>query len=157
MDGAYTGVAGFSSRGPASDGRIKPDLLAPGEKIASVRSDGDLSSNQCDANLGSAGLIVATASGTSMSTPVVAANALLVRQYFEEGWYPSGSRLGSPLPHLRRDWAHPSHICAGTGRTPATSAPGLGPPLPHLRRDSARFRRPAACAPPSSSGWARRC
>jgi hypothetical protein len=24
-----------------------------------------------------------------------------------------GSRI---LPHLRRDWAHPSHICAGTGR-----------------------------------------
>ena len=33
--------------------------------------------------------------------------------------------LGSPLPHLRRDWAHPCHICAGTGPTPATSAPGL--------------------------------
>ncbi len=43
--------------------------------------------------------------------------------------------LGSPLPHLHRDWAHPSHICAGTGLPPATSAPGLGSPLPHLRRD----------------------
>jgi hypothetical protein len=29
----------------------------------------------------------------------------------------------------------PCHICAGTGRTPATSAPGLGSPLPHLHRD----------------------
>ena len=28
-------------------------------------------------------------------------------------------RLGSPLPHLRRDWAHPCHTCAGTGLTPA--------------------------------------
>ena len=28
--------------------------------------------------------------------------------------------------HLRRDRAHPSHICAGTGLTPPTSAPGLG-------------------------------
>ncbi len=27
-------------------------------------------------------------------------------------------------------WAHPCHICAGTGRTPATSAPGLGSTLP---------------------------
>ncbi len=57
---------------------------------------------------------------------------------------------GSPLPHLRRDWAHPRHICAGTGLArphlhwepaqlcaacapglgsrPATSAPGLGSP-----------------------------
>ncbi len=27
------------------------------------------------------------------------------------------------------------HICAGTGPTPATSAPGLGSPWPHRRRD----------------------
>ena len=32
---------------------------------------------------------------------------------------------GAPLPHLHREWAHPCHICAGTGLTPATSAPGL--------------------------------
>jgi hypothetical protein len=37
----------------------------------------------------------------------------------------SAPGLGSPPPHLRRDWAHPCHICAGL--TPATSAPGLGP------------------------------
>jgi hypothetical protein len=30
-----------------------------------------------------------------------------------------------------------SHICAGTGLTPPTSAPGLGSPLPHLRQDCA--------------------
>ena len=35
------------------------------------------------------------------------------------------------------DWAHSCHICAETGLTPATSAPGLGSPLPHLRRDLA--------------------
>ena len=35
-------------------------------------------------------------------------------------------------PHPHRDWAYPCHICAGTGRTPATSVPGLGVPLPHL-------------------------
>ena len=33
--------------------------------------------------------------------------------------------LGSPLPHLRWDWAHPCHICTGIGHTVATSAPGL--------------------------------
>jgi hypothetical protein len=66
------------------------------------------------------------------------------------------ARLGSPRPHLRRDWAHPAHICAGTGLAPLTSAlglghicagtglalptsaPGLGSPRPHLRRDWAR-------------------
>jgi hypothetical protein len=49
----------------------------------------------------------------------------------------SAPGLGSPLPHLHRDWARPCHICAGTGLAPATSAPGLGSPLPHLRRDRA--------------------
>ena len=49
----------------------------------------------------------------------------------------SAPALGSPLPHLHRDWAHPCHVCTGTGLTTAaferwtapnapTSAPGLG-------------------------------
>ncbi len=42
---------------------------------------------------------------------------------------------GEPRPHLHRDWAHPAHICTGTGRSPFTSAPAPGPPLPDLRRD----------------------
>ena len=33
--------------------------------------------------------------------------------------------LGSPLPHLHRDWAHPCCIRTRTVLTPATSAPGL--------------------------------
>jgi hypothetical protein len=33
--------------------------------------------------------------------------------------------LGSPLPHLRWDWAHPHHIDTGTRLIPATSALGL--------------------------------
>jgi hypothetical protein len=36
---------------------------------------------------------------------------------------------------LHRDWAHPRHICIGTGLTPATSAARLGSPLPHLQRN----------------------
>jgi hypothetical protein len=50
----------------------------------------------------------------------------------------SASRLGSPLPHLHRDWARPCHICIETELAPATSAPGLGPPLPHLHLNWAR-------------------
>ena len=33
--------------------------------------------------------------------------------------------MGSSLPHLHQDLAHRCHICAGTGLTPPTSAPGL--------------------------------
>jgi len=35
---APTGMAAFSSRGPCSDGRIKPEIVAPGTFIASVRT-----------------------------------------------------------------------------------------------------------------------
>jgi hypothetical protein len=46
--------------------------------------------------------------------------------------------LGSALPHLRLDRAHPAHTCTRTGLTPATSAPGQGSPRPHLHRDWAQ-------------------
>jgi hypothetical protein len=35
----------------------------------------------------------------------------------------SAPGLGSPRPRLRRDWAHPAHVCTGTGLAPPTSAP----------------------------------
>ena len=35
-------------------------------------------------------------------------------------------RLAERPSTVRRDWAHPSHICAGTGLTAPTSARGLG-------------------------------
>ncbi len=35
-----------------------------------------------------------------------------------------------PLPHLRRDWAHPRHICSETAPAPATSALRLSGPTP---------------------------
>ncbi len=47
------------------------------------------------------------------------------------------SPMGSPRPHLHQDWAHPAHICNGTGLDLATSVPGLGPPRPHLCKDGA--------------------
>jgi hypothetical protein len=44
----------------------------------------------------------------------------------------SAPGLGSPLPHLHRDWARRCHICTETGLAAAAFAPGLGPRVPHL-------------------------
>jgi subtilisin family serine protease len=75
-------MAFFSSGGPTADGRTKPDLVFPGQSIDSAGSDGDVTSGNCD---------VVALSGTSMASPGVAGLALLVRQYFADGWYPSGA------------------------------------------------------------------
>ena len=45
-------------------------------------------------------------------------------------------------------WAHPRHICAGTGLTPATSAPGPGSPPP-ANDEYLRVHSPLSCRPPA--------
>jgi hypothetical protein len=69
----------------------------------------------------------------------------------------SAPGLGSPPPHLRRDWTHsghictraglaPAHICAGTSLTPATSAPRLGAVGLVCRLRSRRASRLTRCS-----------
>lgn len=74
-------VAWFSSQGPTWDSRIKPDVVAPGRRLFSA----------------SAGSTCAVLSmqGTSMSTPATAAAAAIIRQYFVQGWYPTGARTAT--------------------------------------------------------------
>ncbi len=75
------GMAAFSSRGPTEDGRVKPDLVAPGTNIISLRTghpdfrgsgwgiyDDDYMYN----------------GGTSMSTPLTAGVAALAREWLEK-------------------------------------------------------------------------
>ena len=74
-------VVDFSSRGWTMDGRIKPDVVAPGTMIVSAATSFAVPGPTCGD---------ATSSGTSMSAPTVAGLGALVRQYFVDGYYPSG-------------------------------------------------------------------
>ncbi len=65
------------------DGRRKPDVMAPGATITSA--DGGTT---CGTRV---------SGGTSFAAPAVAGVAALVRQYYTEGWYPTGTEQ----PHQR--------------------------------------------------------
>jgi subtilisin family serine protease len=75
-------IAAFSSRGPTRDGRIKPDVVAPGTNILSTRSSVLASGGLPGWGAWSASNRYMFNGGTSMSTPLVAGAAALVRQYF---------------------------------------------------------------------------
>lgn len=66
------GVSYFSSKGPTGDGRPKPDLVAPGERITSCAA-GDVLGNQVFTNVPSGERLAAYVdrSGTSMAAPHV--------------------------------------------------------------------------------------
>ena len=123
MDMAY-----FSSGGPLFDGRIKPDITAPGTHIegaASQHPDFD-GTGVCGSGLESPYFpkdqtLYTWSSGTSHSTPQVAGGAALVRQFFlNRGEEPSaalikalmvntttymtGEGAGGNLPHARQGW-----------------------------------------------------
>jgi subtilisin family serine protease len=89
-----TGLAAFSSRGPTLDGRFKPDLVAPGTNVASVRS-----SVASGSGWGTINSYYVYMGGTSMSTPLVAGTAALVREYYAdtEGITPSGALIKATL------------------------------------------------------------
>jgi hypothetical protein len=69
---------GDGNAGPTADGRRKPDLMAVGCGIESADVDTACGTRQ------------RAACATSYATPHAAAAAALVRQYYSEGWYPTG-------------------------------------------------------------------
>lgn len=75
------GMAAFSSRGPCVDGRIKPDICAPGTNIISCRSH-DPSVTQPGWGVYNADYIYD--GGTSMATPMVTGCAALIREYYTD-------------------------------------------------------------------------
>jgi len=76
-------ISAYSSRGWTSDGRIKPDLIVPGSNVAAGRDMTVDGTPNCNTNSGG---------GTSYAAPVAVAAAVLVRQYYMDGFYPSGEK-----------------------------------------------------------------
>ncbi|MFW3147151.1 MAG: S8 family serine peptidase [Thermoplasmatota archaeon] len=74
------GLAAFSSRGPMNDGRLKPDVVAPGTYVLSTKS----SIPGASGGWASYNSYYHYNGGTSMSTPITAGTATVVRQYFNE-------------------------------------------------------------------------
>lgn len=74
------GLAMFSSRGPTRDGRTKPDIVAPGTNILSVKSQ----QPSADLLWGAYNNDYVYSGGTSMSCPLTAGAAAIARQYLIE-------------------------------------------------------------------------
>ena len=95
-------LAGFSSRGPCDDRRIKPDVVVPGTDIASTKSScaplrnfwGPYPNNNFYAFMG----------GTSMAAPIISGFAAIVREYFEKksNHKPSAALLKATLINSTR-------------------------------------------------------
>jgi hypothetical protein len=106
-------MAALSSRGPTQDGRIKPDIVAPGYRVSSARfpvdyifDESDPACDESDPEVclpGFGGCYVMDSSatchatnllGTSMASPVAAGLSALARQYFVDGFHPTGVAVG---------------------------------------------------------------
>ena len=106
-------LARFTLFGPTRDGRIKPDVVGPAWVIAG------------DAQVITKGNACGTTAqfGTSWASPTVAGAAALVRQYYTDGFYPTGT--ATPANRITPSAALlKATIIAATRRVPQIATPG---------------------------------
>jgi subtilisin family serine protease len=97
-----SGMAAFSSRGPTTDGRLKPEIVAPGTNIISTRSHNTKASKLW----GEFNADYVYAGGTSMATPLTAGAASVAREYLMKARKissPSGALVKATLIHTAKD------------------------------------------------------
>ena len=87
-------IAAFSSRGPTRDGRIKPDVVAPGTFILSTRSRMIAPNNFGWARFQASDLYMYDC-GTSMATPLTAGAVGIIREFLRKK-----CRIASPSAAL---------------------------------------------------------
>ena len=77
-------IIDFSSRGPTDDGRLKPDLVAPGTHMtgARPRHSGYSGGGACVPFFGGSSAFYSLISGSSQATPQVSGAAALVRHWY---------------------------------------------------------------------------
>jgi len=119
-------ITGFSSRGPTADGRLKPDLTAPGLDV-------------CTDAGGSLGRLA----GTSFSTPLLAASAALLKQ-LQPTLGPLAMRdalrahaANHATPDSIRGWGRPDVTAAATFAGGVTPLAPLPPTLASITPDFA--------------------
>ncbi|HEJ83504.1 MAG TPA: peptidase S8/S53 subtilisin kexin sedolisin, partial [Desulfobacteraceae bacterium] len=115
------GIAAFSSRGPVLDGRHKPDLVAPGTNILSTRS-----SAAEKPGWGVYDDYYLWEGGTSMSTPITAGTAALVREYLTKVIKiarPSAALMKAALLNGARDISPGQYGTGNTREIPGSPVP----------------------------------
>ena len=115
------GMAAFSSRGPTDDGRIKPDITAPGTFIISVRSHDPAAGT----GWGVYNDDYLYMGGTSMATPLTAGAAAIVREWLTEQRgvsSPSGALMKAVLLNGAADMA-PGQYGTGSAQEIPDSRP----------------------------------
>ncbi len=97
------GLAAFSSRGPTDDGRIKPDIVAPGTMIISARSSVSDTKGWGEVSKDCKNYIYMC--GTSMSAPIAAGSLALIRQNYVDNLNitPSAALLKATLINGAKD------------------------------------------------------